>query len=515
MALISHRINLTSASFPLLSELLGRTVIIRGSDQNSPQTIQTGVAPDPAQLYYAHNVLPTAQGYQSIGYLPFIPAVSGVFNFKYIFNVTDSSGSLALLGFTDTGAIYRFRFGDSAWFQLASIPGYSNQTITTAYVKGVTYIYFYALGCYKYNFTLGTLDPVTLSGLNAATIYGIAGASGYLVAYGVSNSVAWSSQIDPTDFVPSLATGAGGGVIEGAQGDTTLGITVYGGIIFLTKKNAVAAIYQANNRFPFQFVQVVGSGGLSATTLAAGSALDSPNAFAYTTSGLQNIDVKQAHFLLPEVTEFLSGSRIEDFNQNTLQFSITTPATAIKKQLAWVADRYLVISYGASALNYALVYDSMLQRLGKLKIDHVACFEFNLYDQTIYETPKKSIGILKADGSVSVVNTDISDASSDGVALLGKYQYVRSHYIQLQGVEFENLNAINSFVLYDLPTLDGKTFESPVTGTLNGYNPAGLTQAFRFHNTAVNHSLLAIGRFNLVSGELQFNISGRYNGPRL
>lgn len=513
--LISHRINLTSPSFPLLSELQGRTVIIRGSDQNSPQTIQTGVAPDPAQLYYAHNVLPTPQGYQSIGYLDFIPAVPAIFDFQYIFNITDSSGALAVLAFTATGNIYRFRFGDSAWFQLASIPGYTNQTITTAYVKGTTYIYFYKLGCYKYNFTLGSLDPVTLTGLTATSIYGIAGLAGYLIAYGTANSVAWSSQLVPTDFTPSLATGAGGGVIEGAQGDTTLAIPVYGGIIFLTKKNAIAAIYQANNRFPFNFVGIAGSGGLSVANFAAGSVLDSPNAFAYTTSGLQNIDIKQAHFLLPEVTEFLSGSRIEDFDQDTLTFSITTPETAIKKQLAWIADRYLVISYGATALNYAIVYDTMLQRLGKLKIDHVACFEFTLYDQTIYETPKKSIGILKADGSVSVVNTDISDDSSNGVAMMGKFQYVRGDYLQLQGAEFENLNAVNSFVLYDLPTLDGKTFSTPIAGTLTGYDPTALTQMFRFHNTAVNHSIMCIGRFNLVSGELQFNNAGKYNGPRL
>lgn len=509
MARVEHRINLDSPTFPLLSELLGRTVIVRGSDQTHPATLATHIASDPPQLYYAHNVVPTPYGYKSIGYDPFI---TGTIYTDFITQVTvreASTGRIALLGFTKLGKVFVSTLASPAWTEITLSPVSSIRelSITFAYVRGITYIYFYRLGCYKYDFTLNQLVAVTLSGLNAANTYGIVTSNGYMLAYGVGNAVAWSSPVDATDFVPSLITGAGAGNLDGAMGETVAAVTTQEGIIFFNASNATAALYQANGRYPFAFSTVVGCGGLSDAKFASYTAIDTSAAYAYTTSGLQAVTVRGAEFVVPEVTEFLSGKRLEDFNENTLTLSTTTPANVIKKQVAWIADRYLIVSYGDELLTHAIILDTMLGRLGKLKIDHVSVFEFTLYDQTIYETPKKSIGILKADGTVLVVNSDIAANSSNGVMILGKYQYVRERLIQLQRVDVENVPDSNNFTLHVLSSLDGKTLQPAVAGYNTGNT--GLSKTYSFHSTGINHSLLAKGNFNLVSGILSFNIAGK------
>lgn len=501
MTLLTHNLDLTNATFPFLSELQGRTVIVGA----------TGDAPAAPQLYYAHNVLPTPYGYQSIGYLPFIPS-AGATNFVSVHTLRTINGNrTVLMGVTADGRLFILRFGDTAWFELPSIPGIAGKKVSTAFVRGVTYIYFSTVGCYQFAFDFNNLTPVTLTGLNPTKVFGVTGLAGYLITYGTGNVVAWSSILNPTDFVPSLTTGAGAGLIDGAQGDTTDAIAIYGGIIFLCRSNSIAAIFQANQRFPFNFVQIMGSGGISPETSVAVSATDSPVAYVYTTSGLQAISLRQAEFIIPEATEFLSGSRLEDFDEVNFPFTITNLTAALYKKTTWIADRYIVISYGqsTSAMTHAIVVDTALNRVGKLRVDHVACFEFTLYDQTRYETPKKSIGILKADGSIQVVNTDVSDTSSFGVAIFGKYQYVRTRLTQLQEVVFENILSTPDFNVWDLPSLDGKLWEAPITGYRYPSLADSLSMRFGFHNTAINHSLLCIGRFNIVSGQIKYNIHGK------
>ncbi len=510
MSLLQHRINLDSPVFPLLSELLGRTIIVRGSDQTHPNTLATHIAADPPQLYYAHNVLPTPYGYQSIGYDEFIGKTLYT-DFINVLTLREAdSGLTALLGITKSGKLLISTLAAPDWVELGmgSVGNIRFRVVSLAFVRGITYIYFSELGCFKYDFEHKTILPVPLLGLDKTRILGIVGSNGYMLAFGKGNAVAWSSIIEPTDFIPSLNTGAGAGQIDGALGETVAAVAIQGGVIFLNTNNASSALYQSNGSFPFAFNTVVGCGGLSDPNFASYIALDSPAAYAYTTSGLQAINPRQAEFIVPEITEFLSGKRLEDFNESSLTFTVTTPANVIKKKLAWVADRYLILSYGDELLTHAIVLDTVLSRLGKLKIDHSAVFEFTLFDQTVFETPKKSIGILKLDGSVVVVDTDISAENSNGVAMLGKYQYVRERRLALEQVDLENIHGgIGSFELYDLITNDGKTFEAPVPGYDKGNT--GLSKTYFFSTDGLNHSLVAKGRFNLVSGVLSFHITGK------
>lgn len=512
MALITTRINLSAGQFPLLSELHGRTVIVGTHDQNTTPGANLNPAADVGeigipQIYYAHNVLPTPQGYKSVGYLQFANATGISYDFVSAHTLRDALGNSGTLGVTAAGQLYILRFGTVDWVALATPPGLAGARVTTALIHNVTYIYFATKGCYVFDFPTLTMVPVVLTGTSAVAVIGIIGSNGYMVVYDALNNIAWSSVLTPTDFTPSLITGAGGGTVEGAAGITISAVSIYGGFILFTTTNAVACIFQANSRYPFAFQPVSGVGGLSTAANASYQAVDSEHAYIYTTSGLQAITLRAATFLLPEATEFLSGSKFEDFDEVTNTLSTLTLNTVLKKQMAFIADRYVVISYGVTDLTHAIVIDIVLKRIGKLKTTHIAIFEFQLYDQTVYETPKKSIGVLKNDGTVLLVDTNIQAAASNGVMILGKYQYVRARRITMESVEMENTVVPGETSCYLLPTYDGKTFLPAVQGYSLGQ--AGLAQKWNYHITGYNHSILFKGRFNAVSGIISFQVAGK------
>src|SRR5882762_4894274 len=85
------RLNLHSASFPLLSYNQGRTVIYRDAGDQSPSGVsQENRWVSVPEAIYMHNILPTAQGLQSIGFRKAIPAASPpITAFKQIFTLRD------------------------------------------------------------------------------------------------------------------------------------------------------------------------------------------------------------------------------------------------------------------------------------------------------------------------------------------------------------------------------------------------------------------------------------------
>jgi hypothetical protein len=67
MSQITYRGNLASATWPLISALFGRSVIVGGPDQNFIRQLYSPEDPDKdigvPQIYYLHNVLPTSSGF--------------------------------------------------------------------------------------------------------------------------------------------------------------------------------------------------------------------------------------------------------------------------------------------------------------------------------------------------------------------------------------------------------------------------------------------------------------------
>jgi len=509
MSQIPVRVNLTATGFPFLSELSGRSVIVKQQDQNyipstTAKDVDTREVGIP-QLYYCHNVIATAQGLQAIGYQLQTAVIGGVTNFAGRVSVVESAtGSKAYIGWTAAGQFYSCRTPFYAWAPINNIPTAAGKEVTVAYVNGVTYIYIAKVGCYKFAFTSGLLVAQPLTGLTASAILGITSVQGYLIAW-TSSALAWSSLIDPTDFTPSLVTGAGGGSVQGAEGDIVCCVPHTIGMIVYTTLNAVAAPTSGNARYPFNFRKLVASGGVASQDKITYDA-NTGNHYSYTTSGLQIVSLQQTQTTLPEVTDFLAGSVFEDFDDVTETFSVTSVPGVMQKRFQLVSARYLVMSYGITELTHALIYDLALKRWGKLKYTHVEVFEFELLGAETVETPRHSIALLAKDGSVQIVNIDTLDLGAAGTVLLGKYSYVRSRATLLETVDVENVPELAALRIVDRYSFDGKNTQNKLGTQLT---VSENYRRYAFHQVATNHSLLFRGAFHLISLVLTVAINGR------
>ena len=110
MSQITYRGNLSSKSFPFLAENFGRTVIVKGQDQNFNRQVTAAEDNDKdigiPQLYYCHNVMPHPEGFQSVGYTQTIPAFPGNPGFTQIIILRNSSEQKVYLGVGNNSAFY-------------------------------------------------------------------------------------------------------------------------------------------------------------------------------------------------------------------------------------------------------------------------------------------------------------------------------------------------------------------------------------------------------------------------
>jgi hypothetical protein len=544
------------------------------------------------QAIYAHNVMPSASGYTSVGFSRQISSL-GLDTFKEVFPIISSSGEKAYLAFNTDGAVYfcdsstnyqwsllpadNVKFtvtagtntgngfitaleadagaaqvtytitftsatafsvkigaaanttgtvgtpcttadgktsftilaGDTAFvtndsFTLVQAPVTFSGDITTATVQGITYFCLASSGIFAFDFAAHKLYTAYAVGLSPADTKGICAAGGYLIAYS-TDAVAWSSLTDPLDFTPSLVTGAGGGQVEGAKGPIRKCVGMSSGFIVFTALNAVSAIAQNNSRYPFTFSEISGCGGLTDLTLATDEA-DTAALYAFTTYGIQQITLTKATTALPEVTDFLTAQYFEDFDSDTNTFNSQYLTSALKKRLDYVSGRYVILSYGINSLTHAIVYDTAMQRYGKLKFPIAAAFQYSLLDADNADTARRALAILSANGAVHTVDFTRAAQALDSVLLLGKFQLARSKFLQMNHVELEDIPETASFSLYLIPSLDGKTLESPVPGYL-AVNSDGLRK-YSFRSTALNFIVYCKGAFNLNSLLLNFSPTG-------
>lgn len=499
MAERKYRINLQSPEFPLISEDFGRTIMGKPREESAMEDNEP-------KVYYGHNILPSKQGYDSVAYKEIVSAVTPADTFlDEVIEIKGNARSRLYLAWNLTGEVYVLKPDSYSWTKLpATVPatahvGFSTDEITFGNVNGISYIYYIGVGAFIYNETTDTLDNVVLSGLSIPDILGISSSSGYLIAF-TQTAVAWSSTIDPTDFVPSAITGAGGGSVADIRGSIKFIFSNSLGLLIYSETNTVAATYTGNTQFPFKFREVDHSkGGVSPDLIAYNT--NAAEQFIFSRGGLQVITSQRAKTILPEVTDFLLGDRLEDFDTTTLQFTYTDLSSPMLIKIKFLASRYLVISYGATSLTHAIVYDTALERMGKLKINHTYCFA---YASSADEIAKESIAFLQNDGSVQVIEVNPS-TEPDGVLLLGKFQFIRSRFITLQELALEKVKLNETLTVYDGYSLDGKNlvFEE---GYLK-YSATNLKE-YSFHRTAADHSILLVGAFRLVSALLTYSIHG-------
>lgn len=514
MAQQSYRANLSAASFPFRSDQGGKTIIVKGPDQNFTASLTSKADENKdigvPQLYYGHNFLPTSSGFRSIGLqkTASAPSIAGI-QFDNIYQVITETGELLNMAVTSGGRCLVLRAPlFNFWQQVAAIPGIENGLTTVAHVSGISYIYFEHVGCYKLDTTTMTLVEVTLGGVDKTLIKGVVESNGYLIVFD-ELQVLWCSTVDPTDFVPSLTTGAGGGNVEDARGKIiTCKANTYG-IMIYCEDNIVVGLASSNSRYPFTFRALSGSNGISDPNhVTAGS--DSETQYAFTKAGLQAVTAKAATTVFTELTDFLAEKVVEDYDTSTMTFSRVFSTSALIRKIVYIGNRYLAVSYGTgNDSTHSIIYDTALKRYGKLRKEHVTCFEYTLVNAVSHNTeaPFAFFGVLTASGEVHRLSIE-DEYMTDSVFYLGRYQYVRARTIQLQGVDIELVSTDpTKFSLYCGVSLDGKNINHYILGYLM-VNSEGLRK-YNFCSAGENVSLVGIGSFDLSSVELQFNIHGK------
>jgi hypothetical protein len=513
MAQLPYRGNLSSKVFPFLSSQFGRSVINSGMDQaviGSTAGEASGGDSNIPQAYYMHNVIPTAQGYKSVGYTDVLPPAGAMFD--YVVPIRDPDMLRGWLGVTSSGYVYLYEAGDRTWTHVSpQVAGWKGGNISVAYANGHTYICFANFNVYRVSVANKELAPVNLIGLITNKIVSITSSANYLVVTdGVK--VYWSSTVSPEDFVPSLTTGAGSGNPSDVEG-LIIALTPLGnGFAIYTAVNCVIASYSQQARFPWIFRKADNSKGIADVQHVTYSGDNGTN-YAWTSAGLQRISNTGAVTIMAEVTDFLTGQEFEDYDDLTDRLISSYTDDPFKVKLSFIAARYLIISYGVTSLTHALVYDTVLKRWGKLKLEHAACFEVALNSDTDVLTnksasAKKTVGFVLSSGTVIICNFDNNAEAKNSVLMVGKFQIIRSRNTTLDKVIVECVDtAASNFETLLSTTLDGKTVYTQLK--LNSNAVAPKLREYPSRVTGLNHTLIFKGKFNLNSFELYMHVNGR------
>lgn len=547
MSQIILRANLMAGDFPLCSKFQGNTVLFGQYDQKSAQAAGSNVTgkdnDEVPEAYYMHNVLPTAHGYKSVAYNTIIyPPLGAGYNFTRIVALRDSDEladkDRGYIGITADARTFLISTLNTQWTEVTPA-GQPICDVTIATVSGMTYIFYANWGLFWVDMDVNMLVQVTPIGLTQliTNIVGITSSNNYLILHD-GFTIFWSSPLTPTDFTPSLITGAGseipatvGGLIKAIYPVST-GFAVY------STHNIVLSLYTGNTRYPWIFKEANNSSGIDALTDVA-PAGDNGTNYAWTAGGLLQVSLSGCTSVIPAATDFLSGALFEDYNPLTKTLSTQYLTSKLKVQLLFSSTRLLVISYGINSLTHCLVYDLILKRAGKLKIPHVSAFEFMMdytgadvpwKDKTLLNwnsgihgttgwnqvrrlssnaaVPRHTLAFVAPDGAIKLAMLDYGNYTSDAVLILGKYQLTRTQLLTLHEVAVETIdNANTNFKVSAVSVIPEPTTVTTNITQLSETFPTAKTYSCRL--TGLMHSLIVEGAFNLVSVTFRFSKAGR------
>lgn len=538
MGQIAYRGNLSSSIYPMTIADGGRTVIIPGPDQNFDRRVDpTGEQKDAGipQALYLENVMPTVNGYQSVGYktLAALPApgptaggagpivvygslylyvesgaVPGFFSrFLCLFRGRASLSNRDVL-------ISSFSTSTFAWtYGTGSIPYPLQQALSTAKVRSVTYVFSDGVLYEVTNPSADVLDFADVSG----TVTGISSLSDVICIWSCANyllvalkdgTIQWSSTTTPVDFSASLVSGAGSIIPNDVRLNIEFVKEAINGFYIYSNSGVVYGQYTGNARYPFKFSVVQNSGSYGLSSQVFGDSRATVQYGLDNIGEIRQISGTQTQPVAAELSQFLGKtSQVDQLNLSTNNFSLVAKdalnfdySNFINyNKFTYLLDKYIAVSYRADEENYFLILDLTTSRYGKLKVS--GDLYTDLKDMYFFGVNQGDVGYQL---SFDIYDTDYTSTSA---LLLGKFQYVRSRMMQLEEIEIEgpqNTSIVSSpnFSLALLPSTDGRNFDTPIPLTAS-YLSGGVAKYYT-HNTAQNHSLLLKGAFSVNTLQLRF-----------
>ncbi len=485
---------LNSATFPLATVFQKRSIVIAGMDNNlrAATAGTSGLEKDnnPSdlpQVLYCENVMPTNDGLMSVGFEEWESPVIGETQFDdvmYLRNSTEESWAFS----PAKGKNYIIPVSTGgAWVSTTPI-AYNTNEVSIAYVNGRTFVCYARTNIYEWDGVGLVVVPVT--GLAVGSIRGICGSGNYMIAF-TDVEIWWSSLTNPYDFDVALPTGSGRQIPVDLRGQITYLLSQPGGFLICAQYNTVSAIYTQNAATPWIFREVKNAGGLTNRKFIS-TDNNSGATYMWGTNGFQEVNLREATNIFPEITDFLGARIIEDFNSFNTTFVLTRLVDLLDVKISYISGRYLILSYGrvANAYEYCLVLDLSLKRWGKLKFAHVEAFPGPF-------TPRQNICLMRPDGSFVRAVLDLRATTDQGVLLLGKYQMKRGWNMCSEELSVEVLDELSNFTVQCLASYTGATIDQALgmilTTTTKGY------RNFQGQIEGLNLSYLFKGTFELAT----------------
>ena len=499
MSTRTFKLAVNNAAIPLTYEQVSRATI---DNQDAASRLPAFFSGDSinadfgvADLIYAENVLPYAKGLYSVGFAQQTAAAPGP--------ITTADQYIPLRDINENirgyipaaGGNYVYNSVSNAWTSTNSF-SFTGSLVTRAYVNGRTFVCFERNRIIEYDVSTGLFTSVALTypaGLTIANVRGIGAASNYLLFF-TEFAVYWCSPLNIVDFA-NPDQGSGNQTPIDIKGQITAVLNVSGGFIIYSARNAIGATFTNNAAAPFVFKEISNAGGVASWEKVTPEA-DETGHYIWGTNGLQLVGLNKAINVFPEVTDFLVGGQVEAWDAGTKQVTRAVSAGAFAVKLAFLAGRYLVISYGAgtTAFSHALIYDTTLKRWGKIKFDHVDAFMFAYVAGTgayTYDTlpgtydslpgdyaalglfflavtaPKQGMALLKSNGEIYVVVPNFVHTGDSGVAVFGRIQFKHGNFITMQAVELDGLKTAPAPSVTVLSSVTGYDRDSATAMALN------------------------------------------------
>lgn len=529
MAIRTFRCNLKAANFPLLTSYFGRSVAVRAPDDSDYISSDsfTGTAANDeigiAQVIYCHNIMPNSHGVQSVGYsVELDNSLSNLSNFDQALILRSKSEQTHIL--SPASGVNYINSGGSVWSAQASQDAIKlGGPVTKAYVAQRCFICYKNNGVLEYDSLNKVLNPVTITGVSDNEFDGICYSNNFLIAY-TTDTVYWSSVLDPLDFTPSLSTGASSAKQMFARGAIVSVLPIHNGFVIYTTANAISAFWTGDLANPWIFREIPGSAGINNPEHVSYDSNYGTH-FAWTSSGLMQITKEGGLLAFPQVTDFLTCGSLEDYVgfqdscvvnvDNQLQFAELKSDLArscyinpLKIKISFIGSRFLAISYGTNnQLTHILVYDLSLKRWGKLRVSHVDVFQYQLPTAELPNGVKETFGILQANGTILTVDFSNNASCPDSVILFGRVKHSRANYTSLYSTTIDGILTASTKIEW-IPSPDGASLLPAYTPMVIHHNKNTLKVSGR--KTSNSFVVKILGTFNLSS--LEFNCESAAGG---
>lgn len=611
MPQVIQNANLGVVKFPLLSSLVGRTPMSDSRVQAGATGSSTDSSKSFSQpsLLYGENVLPTNWGYTSINYdVPapkYLRGAGGVGQGALIesdiannltevitrelvpVKAVDGSVGICYLVLGKMGSVDQWIYSIRLYsFSQSTIPGKQDfwdslgttTVLTIAKTEQVLYNISYAeansatyicvnftaetkASSYIFRFTSIKSQAAAITTINfvdnypsktAATaaeikncVRAITSSQGQLILAD-QQQVYWSAVANPLDFKPDVVTGAGSGVPIGLQGTiVTLGSLANGFAVYSTGA-IVKARATGNAGFPYTFYQSQISSGISSSRDVA---IAQEN-YVNTSEGVVSISIAKDSAINSELTDFLASKIFEYWDINTDTRYTEQLVDRLDTRLTAIQDRYFIVSYKRKSDNYfyyAIIYDIVLNKFGKIAYPHYAITTFNfdtegelksyedlnqagtvneynydLFNPSSFNSLRdgvrsfnargnRIIALLGVDSELALVNPSYGVKSFNSYLVLGKFSTSKSntstlHSISVDGVYPDTLVTV-------LPTLDGSMHTEASHQYVAPYPLAakadGVTGSYYGRKSAKGFLIALTGSFHATYLEAVLEVQGR------